>query len=189
MNRKDDHVGEPMTENLIPNLVQDALNPARHGEGFLRRFSLFWRFQLAGWIAFSVFSFPIIFWQTGTVSSALFLSLIVNGVSFLLTLGLRWIFQLFWPTGNAYLLGIVIVACGFAGVVLIGVLFAVHEMRVVDDAKLFSDSTAFRFFYERTGTLFAWSFLYLGIRRALDEAKSKAQKLHAVEQCPHGAEA
>ncbi len=176
-----------MTENLVSNAVRDTLNPARQGEGVFSRLSLFWRFQIAGWIAYSIFSFPIIFWQTGTVSSALFLSLIVNGVSFLLTLGLRRIFRLFWPTGNAYLLGITIIACGFSGVVLIGVLFAVHEMRVVDDAKLFTDSTAFRFFYERTGTLFAWSFLYLAIRRALDEARSKAPKLEAVEQSPHAA--
>jgi len=187
MNHKDNHDDSSTTENSAPNAVQEALNPACQGESFFSRFSLFWRFQLVGWTGFSVFSFPIIFWQIGTVSSALFLGLTVDGVSFILTLGLRWIFRLFWKSGNAYLLGIVIVACGFAGMVLIGVLFAVHEMRVVDDAKLFTDATAFRFFYERTGTLFAWSFLYLGIRRALDEVQSKPQKLQAVERLHRGA--
>ena len=189
MNRKDDYAGSPVTENSVPKLVQDALKAAGRGEGFFRRFSLFWRFQLAGWIAFSVFSVPVIFWQTGTVSSALFLGFIVNGASFLLTLGLRLVFRLFWPTGNVYLLGIIIVACAFSGVVLIGVLFAVHEMRVVDDAKLFTDSTAFRFFYERTGALFAWSFLYLGIRRALDEIQSETRNLQSVEQHLHDTDA
>lgn len=178
-----------MTENFKPNPVRDALNFACHGKDFFSRFPLFWRFQIAGWIAFSVFSFPIIFWQAGTVSSALFFCLIVNGVSFVLTLGLRWIFRLYWTTGKIYLSGIIIVACGFAGVVLIGILFAVHELRVVDDARLFTDSTAFRFFYERTGTLFAWSFLYLGIRTALDEAHPKAHELQAVDQLPGGADA
>ena len=189
MNQKDNHGDIPKTDNSVQNTVRDALKPAYQDETFFSRFSLFWRFQLTGWIAFSVFSFPIIFWQVGTAFSAVFLSLIVNGVSFLMTLALRWIFRLFWPSGNAYLLGIIIVACGFAGVVLIGVLFAVHEMRMVDDARIFTDSTAFRFFYERTGTLFAWSFLYLGIRRALDEVQSKTQKLEPVEQHPRGADA
>lgn len=185
-NRNDDRGGDPMTVNFTPTPAQDALNSTRQGERFFSRLRLFWRFQMTGWIAFSVLSFPFIFWQPGTVFSALFLGLIVNGVSFLLTLGIRLIFHLFWTTGHAYLLGIIIVSCGFAGIILIGILFAVHQMRVVD-ANLFTDSTAIRFFYEHTGTVLALSFLCLGIRRALDEVQPKSQDLHAEEQLPHAA--
>lgn len=96
-----------------------------------------------------------------------------DGTSFLLTLGLRATYRAFWSNRGVHIAVLTVVACTTGGIlqyvivtILRPYLTAVSEIR-------FSHPMIFDIFYERTGLLFAWSFLYCGIRYALASTKQE----------------
>jgi len=97
-----------------------------------------------------------------------------DGTSFFLTLGLRAIYQRFWLKQPMPMAAIVIVSCTLGGVLQFAIVHSLRGFLTAEPEVRFTHSMEFNFFYERTGLLYAWSFLYLGIRHAL---ASKEQEL------------
>lgn len=67
-----------------------------HTRGFweiTERIPLFWRFQVAGWLIFIAATFPTKLVVCGNIFEALLSLLVRDGVSFLITLGMREIYR------------------------------------------------------------------------------------------------
>ena len=102
------------------------------------------------------------------------LTLVRDGTSFLLTLGLRAIYRTSWSNKGLRITVLIIVACSIGGILqYLAVSLLRPYMTAVSEIR-FTHPMIFDIFYERTGLLFAWSFLYCGIRYAL---KSTQQEL------------
>lgn len=150
-------------------------------------FSSFWRFQLVGWVAFVVVTFPLkIELMMGSVPGAILLCVVRDGTSFVLTLGMRIVYRTFWPKTDQRMLVLIFVTCSVGGL-LQGAFSLLMEPLIPGEGELFFQRTmALDSFYERSGLLFAWSFLYCGIRYALEsnakEARIEARRLAAELQ-------
>lgn len=141
---------------------------------------LFWRFQLVGWAIFIVAAFPLKYAMVGNFRGALLLIAIRDGSSFLLTLGLRAIYRLRWSENGLPMAALIVTAC-MAGGILQYTLAHLLVSLVPDKPEIFYLAPMrFNAFYERTGLLFAWSFLYFGIRHAL-AGKERELRLALIE--------
>lgn len=130
--------------------------------------SLFWRFQLTGWAIFIAVTFPLKIMLTGSVTGALILCAVRDASSFLLTLGLRQIYRTFWSNEIGRMVALIAVTCAAAGLLQNG-FFVLFRSSVSSEGEFhLTHSKAFDVFYERTGLLFGWSFLYFGIRHAIE---------------------
>jgi hypothetical protein len=94
------------------------------------RLPLFWRFQLPGWAAIVLLTFPLKVVLMGTIPGAILLSLIRDGSSFALTLGMRVIYRRFLKEQNRYpiIVPVVIVVCLTAGLLQTGFLLLFHDI-------------------------------------------------------------
>lgn len=128
---------------------------------------LFWRFQLAGWVAFAIASFPLKYTLAGSLRGALLLCAIRDGGGFVLTLGLRVIYRAFWSNNGLWMAALIIAACLVGGALqyTLGNQFLTS---IPNRSEIYNiPSIRFDAFYERTGILLSWSILYFGIRHAL----------------------
>ncbi|MBN8710208.1 MAG: hypothetical protein BGO12_19945 [Verrucomicrobia bacterium 61-8] len=130
--------------------------------------SLFWRFQLAGWAVFVAVTFPLKIMLAGSLTDALILCAVRDGSSFFLTLGLRRIYGAFWSNDVGRMVAVIVVSCSVAGLLQNGFFFLLHSFVSSEGEFRFAHSKAFDVLYERTGLLFGWSFLYFGIRHAVE---------------------
>lgn len=135
------------------------------------KLSMFWRFQIAGWMTFVIVTFPLKLVLFGGADTALTISLVRDGSSFLLTLALRRIYRTYWTDEIGRMIGLIVGSCALAGILQAGFLLLLNP--VVSSAAELSITKAKEFdvLYERTGLLFAWSFLYFGIRHAIEGIK------------------
>ena len=133
-----------------------------------KRLSLFWRFQLTGWIVFVAVTFPLKIMVAGTLADALILCAVRDGSSFLLTLGLRRIYGIFWTSAVGRMVTLIVVSCAVAAMLQNGFFFLFHSFVSNEGEFRLSRSRAFDVLYERTGLLLGWSFLYFGIRHAIE---------------------
>ena len=90
---------------------------------FWSQLSPFWQFQIVGWTAFVVVTFPLKLELTGAPGAALFLCLVRDGSSFLLTLVLRRLYRKYWTENAGQMAGMVILGCTVAGVMQSGLFF------------------------------------------------------------------
>lgn len=150
----------------------------------LRKLIPFWRFQIIGWTAFSISMMPIYFWIEGSMLGALSISIIADGTGFLITWGIRQIFQKFWPAGMAYVIGFVAPICGFAAALQIGAIYAAGQFFEVNSLDVSASEQAFRLFYGRSIILIAWCLLYLGIRSLIDDTRRKMRREVFLEHSP-----
>lgn len=140
---------------------------------------LFWRFQLAGWLVFIVLSFPLKLTLMGSLPAALLLVVVRDGSSILLTIGMRSIYQACWSSGAVFKAVLIFVACTLGGLLQSAFFFLLHAV-VPDEAEvLFTHSMEFNVFYERTGLLFTWSFLYFGVRQSIEGIQRDLQLARA----------
>lgn len=124
---------------------------------------------------FVVASFPLKFDIMGSVSAALLLCLARDGSSFLLTLSLRSIYQKYWSDNFGAMAALVMAACTSGGL-LQSVFFAIIRNFIPESGEVFPTRwMEFSLFYERTGLLYAWSFLYFGIRHAIQSVQRKCE--------------
>lgn len=142
---------------------------------FWSRLSMFWRFQLAGWAAFIVATFPLKVELTSGVPVALFLVLIRDGSSFLLTLALAVFYRRFWSEKASQMAALIITGCIVAGVLQNGLFYLLRDLVPMTSEIFWNRSMIFSVFYERTGLLFAWSFLYFGVRHFTDGIQKRLQ--------------
>jgi len=132
------------------------------------RLPLFWRFQLAGWGAFVAITFPLKLVLFGSVADAMLVSVVRDGSSFLLTLALHRIYRAYWSGRLGHMSALIIASCAVAGLLQAG-FFLMFRPFASDAGELtFNHPSHFSVFYERTGLLCAWSFLYFGILHVLE---------------------
>lgn len=140
-----------------------------------------------GWAAFVIATFPNKFEFMHGVPAALFLCLTRDGSSFLLTLALRKIYRRFWSDHGDRMTTLIIVACSLASILQNGLFFVLRDILPLD-AELFRiPGVAFSVFYERMGLLYGWSFLYFGMRHALQDRQRRLE-LALARNAQQGAE-
>jgi len=154
---------------------------------FWSRLSPFWQFQILGWTAFVVVTFPLKLELTGAPGAAFFLCLVRDGSSFLLTLALRSLYRKYWTENAGQMAGLVILGCTVAGVLQSGLFFLLREIFPLEGEIFRHRSIAFSVLYERIGLLYGWSFLYLGMRHAL-QSKQHQLELALAKTAQQGAE-
>lgn len=130
-------------------------------------YPLFWRFQLLGWMTFIVATLPLKYMLTGSIVGTLILCLVRDGGSFLITLGLRCIYRSFWSNSGIRMASLIMLSCACGGLLQFASLFSIRSFITNESEFHLARSLSLSTFYERTGLLFAWSFLYCGIRYAL----------------------
>ncbi len=146
--------------NLLPS----------EGIGSWSRIPVFWRFQLGGWLVFTVFSFPLKWVVLESVPGSVLVSLYRDGLGFILTSGMREIYRRVYRWKPHPLM----MALVLAGVSLVGggilTLFslAFHGLFDFEEEKIFTHSVIFAIFYFRTGLCAGWSLLYFGIKLLSD---------------------
>lgn len=133
-----------------------------------KRLPVFWRFQLAGWTAFVIVTFPLKCVLFGGPDTAVIISAVRDGSSFLLTLALRRIYRAYWTDEIGRMAALIVISCALAGLLQGGFLLLLSPV-VSSAAELnITKAKEFDVLYERTGLLYAWSFLYFGIRHAIE---------------------
>lgn len=139
------------------------------------RLSLFWRFQLGGWLAFTVFSFPLKWILLYNAPGSFMGSLYRDGLGFLLTIGMREIYRRVYredmPKLGFALLLIVVPSIG--GLVLTLFSLAVQGMFTFEEEKIFNNGVLLGIFYFRTVLCLCWSLLYFGIKLLLQDQERK----------------
>ena len=165
----------------------------RKGEGSVRsiwsHLPLFWRFQLAGLAAIVVLTFPLKVALAGSIPGALVLSLIRDGSSFALTLGMRIIYRRLLREQTRYRAIVLVVTgvCLSAGILQTGLFLLLHDIFPLEKEIVFIRSVEFGLFYERTAALVCWSLLYVGIKRMRDSMQHEL-RLSLLESEKRGAE-
>jgi two-component system LytT family sensor kinase len=173
--------------------MMQASGEPRHNVGNLRaiwsRLPLFWRFQLAGWATFVPLTFPLKVVLTGTLPGALLLSLVRDGSSFALTLGMRVIYRRFLNDQNRYraIVPVVTVVCLTAGLLQTGFVLLFHDIFPLEREVFLITSVEFSLFYEGTALLVCWSLLYFGIKQMRD-GMERELRLSLIESEKRGAE-
>ena len=142
---------------------------------------------MAGWAAFVMVTFPLKIELTGAFGVALFLCLVRDGSSLILTLALRSLYRRYWTENAGRMAGIVILGCTAAGLLQSGVFFLLREFLPLEGEIFRYRSIAFSVIYERIGLLYGWSFLYLGIRHAL-QSRQRQLELALAKTAQQGAE-
>ena len=152
--------------------------------GIWDRIPLFWRFQLVGWLAFTIFSFPSKWVMLETIPASVLVSLYRDGLGFLITIAMREIYQRCYhvkmtkPALVALVGGVSLVS----GLILTLFSLGFHEFLDFDAEKTFTPPIIFGIFYFRTGLCLGWSLLYFGIKllmERLDRERSLAVALAA----------
>lgn len=132
------------------------------------RLPIFWKFQIPGWIIFVALTFPLKLVIFGGLNAAIIICIVRDGSSFLLTLALWQIYRIYWKEQIGRMAALILVACAVAGLLQAG-LFLLLSPLVSNEAELnIARPKQFNVLYERAGILYAWSFLYFGIRHAVD---------------------
>ncbi len=152
--------------------------------GIWDRVPLFWRFQLGGWLAFTIFSFPSKWVMLETIPASVLVSLYRDGLGFLITIGMREIYRRCYreTMPKAALVGLVGGVSLVSGLILTLFSLGFHEFLDFDADKTFTSPIIFGIFYFRTGLCLGWSLLYFGIKllmERLDRERSLAVALAA----------
>jgi sensor histidine kinase YesM len=161
----------------------------RKGGGSVRslwsHLPLFWRFQLAGWAAIVLLTFPLKVALAGSIPGAL----IRDGSSFALTLGMWVIYRRLLREQTRYcaIVPVVTGVCLSAGILQTGLFLLLHDIFPLEKEIVFIRSVEFSLFYERTAVLVCWSLLYVGIKQMRD-GMQRELRLSLLESEKRGAE-
>jgi len=133
---------------------------------FWAQLPLFWRFQLIGWLAFSVFSFPSKWVILENIPESVVVSIYRDGVGFLITIGMREIYRRVYHEKMS-MVSLAVLVTGVSlgsGVFLTLFSLGFHEFLDFKAEKTFTPPVIFGIYYFRTGLCFGWSLLYFGIK-------------------------
>ena len=152
--------------------------------GIWDRIPLFWRFQLGGWLAFTIFSFPAKWVMLETIPASVLVSLYRDGLGFLITIGMREIYRRCYheKMTKTALVALVGGVSMMSGLILTLFSLAFHEFLDFDAEQTFTPPVIFGIFYFRTGLCLGWSLLYFGIKllmERLDRERALAVALAA----------
>lgn len=155
----------------------------------LGQMPLFWRFQLLGWLGWTLWTMPLTFSRYEDISVAFWMSLAQEGIGFVVTLGL-W--QVYATTRIARLeiwfLAPLIVVLSVAAAGLDTFLYAqLHRIPEVAAAHIAENTHPAYVFCLRTLLFVAWSGLFFSIK-ALLETRETTRQLVEAERMRHEAE-
>ncbi len=144
---------------------------------FPSRIPLFWRVQIGGWLAVSIFTFPLKWISLEDIPSSALVSLFRDGMGFFVTAAMRQIYLRFnWEPARLPTLGCLMAAVSLAGgTVLTGFSLAFHEYLDLQEEKVFTPAVIFVMFYFRVGLCAAWSLLYFIFKLMRDNADRSIQ--------------
>ncbi len=135
---------------------------------FWLRLPIFWKFQILGWLIFVALTFPLKLVSFGSLNAATTICIVRDGSSFLLTLALWQIYRAYWTEKVVRMFMLILMGGAIAGLIQVVFLISLNPL-VSSNAELnIVRPSEFNLLYERTGLLYAWSFLYFGIRHAVD---------------------
>ncbi len=149
----------------------DSQGSRKIGPGrFCSKIPMFWRFQLGGWLAFTVFSFPSKWVVLETIPASVLVSLYRDGLGFLITIGMREIYRRCYhdKISKVGLFGLVAGVSLVSGLILTLFSLAFHKFLDFDAEKTFTPPVIFGIFYFRTGLCLGWSLLYFGIKLLME---------------------
>jgi two-component system LytT family sensor kinase len=134
------------------------------------RMPLFWRFQIAGWLMFVAVTFPLKLAVSSNAAVIIGSFGVRDGFSFVLTLGMRVIYDRIYHSygRTAWVVAIVAVVSITAGLLQLGVFYVFGDIFPFEERTIFNESVGLGIFYYRTAFFAGWSLLYFGIRQALD---------------------
>ena len=137
---------------------------------FWPRIPVFWRFQLGGWLAFTLFSFPLKWVVLESVPGSILVSFYRDSLGFFLTSGMREIYKRVYRTKpRPAIMALIVTGVSLIGGAILTIFsLAFHEFFDFEEEKIFSHSMVFAIFYFRTGLCAGWSLLYFGIKLLKD---------------------
>lgn len=135
---------------------------------------LFWRFQIGGWLAYLVLSFPTRLTLYGALPEPITIFLLREGCGFLLTLGMREIYRrVYHERMRIGRILALVIAVSLTGGLLLSicslVFYPINEDRTFKDIS--PGVAVFTVVYLRTWLCVCWSVLYFGIRSLMDMSK------------------
>lgn len=153
------------------------------------RLPVFWRFQLGGWGALFVLTFPVKLSVSGDVGESLCSFGIRDGFSFCLTLAMRWVYAPVCESHSSPLRIAVVVSLVCLSAAFLQIFFFIFADRVFsfEGQTIFGQSALIGTFYYRLGLFVGWSLLYFGIRQMLDGIE-RDRHLASIELEKRGAE-
>jgi len=130
---------------------------------------------LGGWLAFSLFSFPLKWVVLESVSGSLLISFYRDSLGFVVTSGMREIYKRVYRTKpKPFTMAIVVAGVSLVGGGILTIFsLAFHEFFDFEEDKIFSNSMIFAIFYFRIGLCAGWSVLYFGIKLLKDSMDSE----------------
>lgn len=141
---------------------------------FAVRIPVFWRFQLSGWIAYLVLSFPLKVLLLGSVPVAVVASIFYDGLALLLTLAMRVLYRNVYSRNlsQPWNAAIVLVASLSASLVQSLCMLALDHGIAPRNAVLFHEVNVLQLYhlYFCACVFVGWSLLYFVIREIHDEA-------------------
>lgn len=153
-----------------------------HTRGFweiTERIPLFWRFQVAGWLIFIAATFPTKLVVCGNIFEALLSLLVRDGVSFLITLGMREIYRRIYRRYREppwIICSILIVSAG-AALLQLPFYFLFEDIFPYEEKTIFEAYAAIGIVSFRGAQFLGWSILYFGIKVWLEE-QADQRRLH-----------
>lgn len=147
----------------------------------LKKIPLFWRFQLAGWLAFTIFSFPSKWVMLETFPDSVLVSLYRDGMGFLITIGMRELYRRVYHEKMSMVSLAALVAGVSLGSGVVLTLFSLgfHEFLDFKAKQTFTPPVVFGIFYFRTGLCLGWSLLYFGIKLMHDSMEREVRLARA----------
>lgn len=155
----------------------------------IERMPLFWRFQIAGWTAWTIWAMPLKFAHYNDLGTAFWLGLLHEVCGFLITLGLREIYNRFGLAElDIWILApvLVLISTASASVDLV-IARGVQDFLSIGGDDVSEANYSGYLFCLRTLLFVAWSALYFSIKGLL-ETREKSRQLVEAERLRHDAE-
>lgn len=150
----------------------------------LLKFSLFWRFQIVGWIAFFFLVLPTKWVITGSFLEAVGSFLLRDGCSFLLTLPMRHVYRRIYRGHQtpAWIVGSIAVASVLAALLQLPVLYGLEGYFPFEESIIFGQLVLLAMFYYRVCLFACWSVLYFGIKVMQGKAEREVRLAQTVAE-------
>lgn len=147
----------------------------------LRRVPLFWRFQLVGWAAFEVLSFPAKLAVLGSPTAVLLVTGLRDSVGFALTCGMRFIYRRQYEQGLTLPMAITLVAVvsTIVGAILTVLSLALGRHVALEEHALVGGIATTNMFLFWTNAAVSWSLLYFSIKLLLDAREREVRLAEA----------
>lgn len=152
----------------------------------LSKLSLFWRFQMFGWVAFIGLTFPTKLFVYGNVPAAIGSFFLRDGVCFVLTLLMRGIYRRIYRKhqGPFWIAGSILVVSSTAAFIQLPPYFWFSKVFPLEERTIFGPYAAVGIVSFRGAQFLGWSILYFGIKiwQEKQADQKRLQEEHEMRQ-------